>query len=184
MSARTFYGGAAAVRPIPSGQWRSTPGALAAVTAVVALERAQLVWLPPGQAISAVGVYVNTGVASTDLRFGIRVDVNGAPGTLILDAGIVSASTGGAKTTAVSYTVPAGPASGVPLWLTVTPQGTNSVNILCTYSTVETRDFSTAAVASLNHGTASQAGVTGALPPSFSVGGTLAPGPLFLIQGG
>lgn len=189
MSARAFWGpgagsggGQTAVQPIPSGQWRGTPGALGTVSAPVGVERAQLVWLRPGQALQALAVYLNSAVADTDLRFGIRADSNGLPGTLLVDAGIVAATPAGVRSVAVTFTVPTGPATGVPLWLTITPQGANTVSLLATTSGQKTRDLANASAALLYHGTATQAGVTEALPAGFTANGYTSPGPAFAVQ--
>ncbi|MFC0504229.1 hypothetical protein [Micromonospora costi] len=170
------------MQPIPSGQWRGSPGAIATLSAAVDIERAQLVWLPPGQALQALGVYVNVGVADTDLRLGIRADSTGLPGALLLDAGIIAATPAGVRALAITFTVPAGPATGVPLWLTVTPQGTNTVSLVGTVTGQETRDLPNANSALLYHGTVTQGGVTGALPAGFTPNGYASPGPAFAIQ--
>lgn len=187
MSMRAFYSRftLSTLAPFPSGVWRPTPGPPTTVTAAVSTERVQLIWLPPGVVLQAIAVYATNTAASTDLRFGIRADNNTQPGPVLLDAGLVAADATGVRSRAISFTVPSTPVpsvGGVPLWLSVTPQGLNSVALLANHVISEIRDAASASTALLYKGCATQAGVTGALPTSFAASGTASPAPLFAVQ--
>jgi len=183
VSARSFYPPVQPpVRPLASGRWRATPGPTVTASATVSIERAQLLWLPPGIGLQAIACNVGTIAASTDLRFGIRVDNNGLPGTLLLDAGTIAADTPGARTLPITFTVPAGAVTGVPVWLTVTAQGSNTVGMVGVYPVSETRDFTAAGSAIFGHGVSSQSGVTGALPATFTLSSVAGPVPLLAVQ--
>ncbi|WP_433460699.1 hypothetical protein [Micromonospora sp. CA-248212] len=158
------------------------PGATVTASATVSVERAQLLWLPPGLQLQAIACYVGAVAASTDLRMGVRSDNNGLPGTLLLDAGTIAADSAGAKSLPITLTVPAGAATGVPIWLSVTAQGANTVTMIGLYPVSEYRDFTTAAAATFGHGMATQSGVTGALPGTFTMASATGPGPLLAIQ--
>ncbi|MFD6565384.1 hypothetical protein [Micromonospora profundi] len=183
MTARSFCPPAQPpVRPLASGRWRATPGATVTASATVSIERAQLLWLPPGIGLQAMGCNVGAIAASTDLRFGIRADNNGLPGTLLLDAGTIAADTAGTRSLPITFTVPAGPVTGVPVWLTVTAQGSNTVSMVGVYPVSEYRDFGTAGAAIFGHSVSSQSGVTGALPTPFTLSSVSGPVPLLAVQ--
>lgn len=185
MSSRSFWSARTyaqpTLAPLPSGRWRSTPGPSSSISGPASSERVQLLWLPAGLALQAIAVYVAVGAAATVLRLGIRADNDGLPGSLLLDAGTVPADTAGSRTLAVSYTVPSNPASGVPLWLSVTPQG-GTVTLVANHVISETRDMTAASTALLYHGCAVQGSVAGALPTTFAATSTAGPAPTFAVQ--
>jgi len=149
------------------------------------VERAHLIWLPAGLALQAMAVYVTGAAASTDLRFGIRADSGNIPGAVLLDAGTIAADVTGVRSLPITFTVPntpVGPVGGVPLWLTVTPQGAGTVTMLATQPLSEMRDATTANAALFYHGCVGQSGVTGALPGTFAVTISNAPAPTFAVQ--
>lgn len=184
MSTRAFYPPLPRrAQPLTSGQWRCTSGPIQYQSAAVGQEKAQLLWLLPGQQLQAAAVYVGTGVASTSVRIGIRADAAGQPAALLLDCGTVTVDVAGARTVAFTYTVPNGAASGVPLWVTATVQGSNPVSLVHSYPIAEVRDFpSPAPLALLGHGGFTAVGVTGALPADFTVGGTNSPYTTIAVQ--
>ncbi|WP_431728585.1 hypothetical protein [Verrucosispora sp. TAA-831] len=179
---RSFWApGQPTVRPLASGQWRSVHGAPVTASAAVNVERCLLLWLPPRLQLQAMACYVGTSAASTDLRMGVRADSNGLPGSLLVDAG-TTAATGGTRSLPINIIVPDGPASGVPIWLTVTAQGTNAVTMIGTHPTTEYRDWATVGQAALNAGVATQNGVTGALPAGFTMASVTGPQPALAVQ--
>lgn len=132
-------------------------------------------WVPARTGtITAVGLNVTTGVASSVLRLGIYNNGAGIPGTLLADWGTVSAATSGMKTITglstafdakIYWVVAVAQTVGGTAWRSSTynnvligqPVGTPVDQMNCSYIT--------------------SASVTGALPGSFSVAstGTFAP---------
>ncbi|TXH19017.1 MAG: hypothetical protein E6R03_01220 [Hyphomicrobiaceae bacterium] len=122
---------------------------------------ATLIRVRERQSFDAVALGVTTAAASTALRVGLWADASGVPGTLVADAGTISAATTGVKTLSVSWTLEAG-----DYWLSVANQGSNIASI-------DWIDISNAgelygADSGLNiHSTVYTTGHTGALPSSF-----------------
>lgn len=109
-----------------------------------------------------IGVEVTTNAASNVYRLGIRYDSgSGYPGSLLLDAGTVDASTTGAKEITISQVLTPG-----LWWLTCTLQGG-------TGAAVRGRPgpdpyIAQGSILNANYGSYTQGSVTGALPASFS----------------
>lgn len=164
----TMVSGNSPAPPLLSGQWRATPGPTITNYSVPnGVERAQLMFLPPNRQLQAIACWVTVTVAATNVRFGIRADSDNQASTLLLDAGTVPAN-GGIATLPITFTVPDGPVSGVPLWLSVTPQG-GAVTFVSCLANSEYRDATTATSA-IGFRSSQQQGsgaILGALPGTF-----------------
>lgn len=182
MSARSFWGGGSGVLPrIAPGEWRGTPGpSITNYSVNNGTERAQLLMLPPGQQLQAIACWVVVTVAATTVRFGIRADSDHQAGTLLLDAGAVPANAGIA-TLPIVFTVPPGPASGVPLWLSVTPQG-GAVTFVSCIATSENRDATTPATVIGYRSSQHQTAGAAALPTTFTSGNNLSTAAVIAVQ--
>lgn len=103
---------------VNSGFWvgQRTIGALATGAITQNQEYAFVVQLKAGT-LTRIGCYVGSGQASNTFRLGIRNNSNGYPGSVLLDAGTVDASSGGNKTITISQAV-----ADAAYWLTITEQ--------------------------------------------------------------
>lgn len=109
--------------------------------------------------LDRIGVEITTAGASTVLRMGIYADDGGSPGSLVLDAGTVDASSTGWKEITISQALTAG-----RVWLCLAAQGSNNVTTRGNYGVLSVPFLS--ATGDRNGGCYYKASITGALPAS------------------
>lgn len=119
--------------------------------------------------IDRLAARVSAAVAGATVRLGIYGDSAGLPGNLLLDAGTIDAATAGAKELTVDLTLPPG-----RYWLGGVSQG-GTPGVLH-WSSVSAPAVGFAALADLvsagNVAGLTQSSVTGALPATFTPGGS------------
>jgi hypothetical protein len=131
--------------------------------------------------VDRLSVFVGSPAASTGavVRLGIRNDLSGRPGTVLLDAGTVS--TAAVTTAYVTINVSQALTANTLYWLSATPQGTPSTRCTFRSTTVYplfcsqlSQSTNTASVgyrtSSTSNGTGS---TTGALGSTFTVAGSV-----------
>lgn len=124
-------------------------------------------YVPNGSTYTGLVAEVTTTVAAATIRMGIYQDSQGAPSTLILDAGTVSAVTTGGKTIAISQYLPAG-----WFWLAAVSNTIPNVRCIATTNALPTLGFSSGTDTSFHVGY-SVAFSFAALPNPFTGGGAL-----------
>lgn len=121
---------------------------------------ATLVW--NGQAIDRIGIETTVGVASA-IRLGIRADLNGLPGAVMLDAGTVDGSLVQFSEVTVALRLPPG-----IYWLSATAQGggptTRATGVGGNTSYGASNPLAISGGSLIGY---TQAGVAGALPALF-----------------
>lgn len=157
--------------PASSGNYSFPPGNSAALALTKDTEYAlAVVFLNVPGPVTAVGVNVTTGAASTVVRFGVRSDAGlaypyPAPTSgLLSDFGTVATTgTGWKEVTGLSWT----PTAGVVYHFTVTLQTNTGVSVsgLNGQTSPVTSNVAPAALVLAGY---SQTGITGALPTTFS----------------
>lgn len=167
--------------PIQSGAWRMTDGSSAFTsTHASGTERANPLRVPAGTTLVAVAVNVTTLAAASVVRVGARADNNGRPGALLADWGTVDSTTTGVKTISpIAFVVPSD-----LIWITATAQGGNPVLSARFGSDRTAIDGATSGevLATLVPASYFQSGVTGALPATFTSGGTFNGATLIAVQ--
>jgi hypothetical protein len=168
-----------------SGRWFTTHHQTVTVRSMNdGWEFAVPLYLSRARSLNAVGVEVTAaGGAGSTVRLGARADTGeGAPGTLLLDAGTVDTATTGVKDRAFFVDLPAGLS-----WLTATAQGSATVPTLRGVSGA-VPPFALVSMSSALVGAASaafMAGRTGALPAEYGdfVSSTAGSGPRIIVRG-
>jgi len=112
------------------------------------------------QAFDRIGITVSTGAASSTVRLGIYNDSSALPGTVLLDAGTIDASTTGDKTITITQTLTRG-----RWWIVGVAQG--GAPTLNTVTGVNPHVGKPTAGASGHNIAYHVTGVTGALPSPF-----------------
>lgn len=99
----------AAELPLRSGYFYPVGGAIASTNAALnnGVLRVGPFYVPAPTTFNLIGISVAT-LGDADFRLGVYRDAGGIPGSLFLDAGLVSTGTSGAKELAISLAVPTG----------------------------------------------------------------------------
>lgn len=122
-----------------------------------------------------IGLEITTGVALGTARLGIRQDSGvGTPGTLLLDAGTIDATTNAYAEITISQLLPPG-----RWWLTATGQG--AVGIGCRARQLDTFIGQTVTT-TYGAGSYIATGVTGALGATYTIAGVAAGAPKILMR--
>jgi hypothetical protein len=106
-----FGGGPVPAHPgFRSGQYYSHPSENATSTLVVSADTHYAIpfYVPVTTTFTKIGLSVGTAVASTECRMGIYTNSSGEPGTRLVDSGVVSTASTGAKEVTISSTLPPG----------------------------------------------------------------------------
>jgi hypothetical protein len=152
------------------GKWYATaPSAIATGIPPESFERAVPIRVARDCTIDqlAVGVTV-VGSAGAVIRLGVRADNNGAPGTLLVDAGTVDGTATGTPTATLG--TPLALTAGTRVWLTAVVQGAATTRPTVRQNTATTplggigADTATLALDTALTGYQGGAGVTGAFP--------------------
>lgn len=124
-------------------------------------------YVPNTTTYTAIVVEVTTLAGGKSVRLGIYNDSNGTPGTLVLDAGTVSAATTGGKTITISQQLTTG-----WYWLAAVSDGTPSLRALSQSNALPSLGF-TSGTDVTNHVGWSVSFTFAALPSPFTGGGAL-----------
>jgi hypothetical protein len=123
--------------------------------------------VPETATYTSITIEVTTLKAGSSLRLGIYRDSSGAPGALVLDAGVVSGATTGAKTIVISQQLTAG-----WYWLACLANDTPTIRALTATSSLQWLGY-TSGTDVTTHAGWSVAQAYGALPDPFTPGGAL-----------
>lgn len=174
-----LYGGSAPARPgrsFVSGKYYAAMMATqdAAVNLTQNAEFAVRFEVGATTTFDRIGIEVTTGGAGGTVRLGIRYDgANGGPGTLLLDAGTVTATGTGFQEITISQVLTPG-----RWWLVAVGQG--SASLQGRFRVLDPFIGQTG-TSSANYGSYYQLGVSGALPASFTIGGESS-GPKIMLR--
>lgn len=158
-----------------AGYWFTTPADVSTSTPPNGQTNTSPIHLPKAGTITDMAVEITTaGAVGSVVRLGVYIDDgNGAPGELLLDAGTVDSTTIGVKTLALDgqsgrpspLWVPAG-----RYWLVGVPQGTPATNPSVRVNAGPSPGVGATAASAISSRMAGwqQAGITGALPATFT----------------